>query len=62
MSVREGDIVLITLNCGCEERRITVMPGKQSVHCPTCGRETVVVIETDRRGEVLNFKVRHSYA
>ena len=62
MPQREGDIVLITLACGCCERRVTLLHGKQAIKCPDCRKETVVVIEINQNNEVEHFRVRGSYA
>jgi predicted RNA-binding Zn-ribbon protein involved in translation (DUF1610 family) len=62
MALKEGELVLITLACGCCERRVTALHGKQVIKCPNCKKETVVIIEINRNNEVGYFKVRESYA
>ena len=61
MGLKEGSIVPITLACGCCERRVTLLHGKQVIKCPECGKETVVLIEINKKDEVGYFKVRESY-
>ena len=61
MAMKEGDVAVITLACGCGERRVTLLHGKQVIKCPNCHKETVVLIEINRNNEVGYFKVRESY-
>lgn len=58
MAQREGDVVMITLACGCSERRVTLLHGKQTIRCPTCRNQTVVLVEINRNGTVGRFRVR----
>lgn len=61
MGLKEGSIIPINLFCGCSERRITILHGKQVIRCPECGKKTVVVIEINSNDEVGHMKVRESW-
>jgi len=62
LALKEREITVITLACGHSERRITLAHGKQAIKCPDCGKETVAIIEINKQGEVVYFKVRESHA
>jgi len=62
MAMKEGEMAVITLSCGCCERRVTLLHGKQVIKCPECHKDTVVLIEINRNNEVGFFQVRKSYA
>ena len=61
MGMKEGSVIPINLYCGCAERRITVLHGKQVIKCPNCGRKTVVVIEINSKDEVSSMVVREAW-
>jgi len=50
MKLAEGSIIMITLRCGCSERRVTVIQGHQQILCPECNRKTDIYFEKDRDG------------
>jgi len=50
MGLAEGSIIMITLRCGCSERRVTVIQGHQQIVCPECNRQTDIFFEKDRDG------------
>jgi len=61
MGLKEGSVFPVNLFCGCDERRITAIHGKQVIKCPQCGKTTVVLIEINSKGEVGSMKVREAY-
>ena len=57
MGLKEGSIIIINLQCGCGEKRITLLHGQQRIKCPQCGKETVVEIKINSDDEVGSMKV-----
>lgn len=52
MSLLEGSIIHVNLFCGCEERDVTLIRGKQVIKCPKCGTKTAIEISANDKGEV----------
>ncbi len=57
MGLKEGSVILINLQCGCGEKRITLLNGHQKIKCPSCGKVTDVDITINSNDEVGNLKV-----
>ncbi len=57
MGMKEGSVILINLQCGCTEKRITVLHGNQEIKCPECGKRTDVEIRINSNDEVENLRV-----
>ena len=48
MDVNEGSVILINLICGCCEKRITLMRGRQQIQCPHCRKRTDVDVYVNK--------------
>jgi hypothetical protein len=52
MALKEGSIIPVNLRCGCRQVSITLLNGEQRVRCPDCGKDTLIEIRVNSKGDV----------
>ena len=57
MGLKEGSQIIINLQCGHGEKRVTLLHGHQKIECPECGRVTDIYIKINDNDEVSSFEV-----
>ena len=47
MELEVGSVVPVNLECGCAEKRITLIRGTQDIKCSRCGKTTHIKVYVD---------------